>query len=102
MPISREDFLRGRVEESDEEKVIRFLTSNRGAAYNSVEIAKAIGHKSAEPPSGTSDPKILEAVELWNELNFLWFLDGLASAGKIDWRMVQVGKLHDRYFAAKS
>ncbi|MCI4352973.1 MAG: hypothetical protein L3K14_06245 [Thermoplasmata archaeon] len=86
MPISKADYERGRTEDTDEEKVIQFLHANRGQAYNSSEIAEAMGH-------GIEDPI--------RQQSFLLFLDRLVGRGMIEKKMVEVGSTKDWYFSAK-
>jgi hypothetical protein len=87
MPISKADFERGRTEDSDEEKVVQLLQGNRGQAYNSTEIAEAIGHLTEDPI---------------RQHSFQMFLDRLAGRGMIEKRMVEVGTTKDWYYSAKA
>jgi hypothetical protein len=87
MPISRADYDRGRTEDTDEEKVVQLLQTNRGQAYNSSEIADAIGHAIEDPI---------------RQQTFMTFLDRLVGRGMIEKRMVEVGSTKDWYYSAKS
>jgi hypothetical protein len=87
MPISKADFDRGRTEDTDEEKVVQLLHTNRGQAYNASEIAEAIGH-------GIEDPI--------RQQSFLTFLDQLVGRGIIEKKLVEVGSTKDWYYSSKA
>ena len=100
MPISRDDFERGRTEDSDEEKVLRLLDAGPGQAYTAGEIAVAIGHSSAVTPN-SSDPDLSDFLSDWKAWKFEQYLDFLVGKGKIESRMIQDGTGYHRYYSAR-
>jgi hypothetical protein len=98
MPIKREDFERGRTQDSLEEKVVRFLVAHPHEAFTSDEIAAAIGHSShrEEQPGGVAELKLLvDKLRFDGELQMLAFRDEIVV------RWVASGERGNRYYAAK-
>ncbi|HTT72779.1 MAG TPA: hypothetical protein VMG99_01325 [Thermoplasmata archaeon] len=106
MPISRDDFERGRTQDTDEAKVVQLLQAHRGQAYSCVEILEEIGHGSDRPetpsPTGGSPRGAMRKLAVSvHAIEFSVFLDHLVNRGVIEKRMVHVGSSSEWYYSAK-
>jgi hypothetical protein len=112
MPISRDDFERGRTEESFEDRVTQFLGGQPDRAFNALEVANgahlplhpepkappAGGFNTAEERLGATIDRVLRSKDI---LAVERILDALAGQGKIDARTVQTAKGGQRYYSAR-
>jgi hypothetical protein len=85
VPISRDQFGRGRTAASWEDAIEGFLNSHPSEAFGVLEVAKAIEY----PVSRITGAHSLHAL-----------LHRMAAQGKIDERVVQTGKQADTFYAS--
>ena len=96
MPISNEEFQRGREREALKDRVRRFLYENDDRAFTVYEISDEVGFIASAPPSHREQPTDMAAVSVQVVLL------GLFDNGIVDSRIVDDGDVPKRYYKAQS